>query len=66
MVIRPLAEARAVISGWRAPTASFSPCFPVTDMRAALAHHEQLGFEVMAHGERAEWGWIRLGNASNH
>jgi hypothetical protein len=27
--------------------AGFCPCFPVTDMRAALAHYEQLGFEVM-------------------
>jgi hypothetical protein len=23
--------------------AGFSPCFPVTDVRAALAHYEQLG-----------------------
>jgi hypothetical protein len=46
--------------------ASFSPCFPVTDMRAALDHYEQLGFEVMAYEEGAEWGWVRLGNAEIH
>jgi hypothetical protein len=46
--------------------ASFSPCFPVTDMRAALAHYEQLGFEVMAYEEAAEWGWVRLDDAEIH
>jgi hypothetical protein len=46
--------------------ASFSPCFPVTEMRAALDHYEQLGFEVMTYEEGAEWGWVRLGNAEIH
>ena len=34
---------------------SFRPCFPVTDLRAALAHYEQLGFEVMRYEDGAEW-----------
>jgi len=44
----------------------FCPCFPVTDMRAALAHYEQLGFEVMRYEEGAEWGWARFGTAELH
>jgi hypothetical protein len=46
--------------------ASFSPCFPVTDMRAALTHYKRLGFEAMAYEEGAEWGWVRLGGAEIH
>jgi uncharacterized glyoxalase superfamily protein PhnB len=50
----------------RLPKSGFSPCFPVTDMRAALAHYEQLGFEVMAWEEGAEWAWARFGAAELH
>ncbi len=50
----------------RRPTAGFSPCFPVGDMRAALAHYEQLGFEVMAWAEGTEWAWARFGAAELH
>jgi len=45
---------------------SFRPCFPVTDLRAALAHYEQLGFEVMRCEAGAEWGWARFGTAELH
>ena len=48
------------------PAAGFSPCFPVTDLPAALAHYEQLGFEVMRYEEGAEWGWARFGTAELH
>jgi hypothetical protein len=48
------------------PKARFAPCFPVTDMRAALAHYEQLGFEVMPWEVGAEWAWVRLGAAELH
>jgi hypothetical protein len=50
----------------RLPATGFSPCFPVTDMRAALAHYAQLGFEVMAWEPRAEWAWARFGAAVLH
>jgi len=46
--------------------AGFAPCFPVTDMRAALAHYEQLGFTAMPYEVGAEWAWIRFGNAEIH
>jgi hypothetical protein len=46
--------------------AGFRPCFPVTDMRASLAHYEQLGFEVMRYESGAEWGWARFGTAELH
>jgi hypothetical protein len=48
--------------------AGFCPCFPVTDMRAALAHYEQLGFEVMRYEDGAEWAWAwaRFGTAELH
>jgi hypothetical protein len=46
--------------------AGFRPCFPVTDMRAALAHYEQLGFEVMRYEDGAEWGWARFERAELH
>jgi hypothetical protein len=32
----------------------FRPCFPVTDLRAFLAHYEQLGFGVMRYEDGAE------------
>ena len=35
----------------------FAPSFPVTDMRAALAHYEDLGFEVM---EYMDWAGLGL------
>jgi hypothetical protein len=44
----------------------FSPCFPVRDMQAALAHYEQLGFEVMPYAEGVRWAWARLGTAELH
>ena len=46
--------------------AGFSPCFPVTDMRVALAHYEQLGFAVMPDREASEWAWARFGTAELH
>jgi hypothetical protein len=36
--------------------AGFAPCFPVTDMQAALAHYDQLGFTVMPYELGAESG----------
>lgn len=44
----------------------FAPCFPVRDMRAALAHYERLGFEVMPYTEGITWAWARLGPAELH
>ena len=44
----------------------FAPCFPVRDMRAALAHYKQLGFEVMPYTEGMNWAWARLGPAELH
>ena len=44
----------------------FSPCFPVADMRATLAHYEQLGFEVMPYEQATEWAWARFGTAELH
>jgi uncharacterized glyoxalase superfamily protein PhnB len=35
-------------------------------MRAALAHYEQLGFEVMPYAEGTTWAWARLGTAELH
>ena len=46
--------------------AGFAPCFPVTDMRAALGHYEQLGFTVMPYEDGAKWAWVRFGNAEIH
>lgn len=50
----------------RGQAAGFCPCFPVTDMRAALAHYERLGFEVMRYTDGAEWAWARFGTAELH
>ncbi len=44
----------------------FAPCFPVRDMRAALAHYERLGFDVMAFEDAMEWAWVRFGAAELH
>jgi hypothetical protein len=44
----------------------FAPCFPVRDMRAALAHYEQLGFEVLPYADGMTWAWARLGPAELH
>jgi hypothetical protein len=44
----------------------FAPCFPVRDMRAALAHYERLGFEVMPYTQGMTWAWTRLGAAELH
>jgi hypothetical protein len=44
----------------------FCPCFPVTDMRAALEHYERLGFAVMRYEEGAHWAWARFGSAEIH
>jgi hypothetical protein len=46
--------------------AGFAPCFPVTDMRAALEHYKELGFNVMLYAEVAKWAWVRFGNAEIH
>jgi hypothetical protein len=47
-------------------TAGFAPCFPVRDVRAALAHYEQLGFDVMPYTDGMGWAWVRLGAAELH
>jgi uncharacterized glyoxalase superfamily protein PhnB len=44
----------------------FGPCFPVRNMQAALAHYEQLGFEVMPYTHGMTWAWARLGTAELH
>jgi hypothetical protein len=44
----------------------FAPCFPVRDMRAALAHYEQLGFDVMPYAAGMTWAWAKLGSAELH
>jgi hypothetical protein len=44
----------------------FAPCFPVRDVRAALAHYEALGFEVMPFAEGIEWAWTRFNGAELH
>jgi hypothetical protein len=44
----------------------FAPCFPVRDMQAALAHYEQLGFEVMPYTGGMTWAWAKLGSAELH
>ena len=46
--------------------AGFAPCFPTRDLRAALAHYEQLGFTVMDYAAGAPWGWARFENAEIH
>src|ERR1700749_3141076 len=46
--------------------AGFAPCFPVRDLRAALAHYQQLGFEVMPYAPGMAWAWARLGPAELH
>lgn len=46
--------------------AGFAPCFPTRDLRAALAHYEKLGFDVMPYTGEAEWGWARFENAEIH
>ena len=35
-------------------------------MRAALAHYEELGFEVMGCTEGMEWAWVRFSAAEIH
>lgn len=35
-------------------------------MQAALAHYEQLGFEVMPFEDGATWAWVRFGAAEIH
>jgi len=44
----------------------FAPCFPVRDMRAALAHYRQLGFEAGPYAEGMTWARVRLGPAELH
>jgi hypothetical protein len=44
-------------------TTGFAPCFPVRDVQAALAHYEQLGFDVMPYTAGTGWAWVRLGAA---
>jgi hypothetical protein len=35
-------------------------------MRAALAHYERLGFDVMPFEDGMEWAWVRFGAAELH
>ena len=48
------------------PSSGFAPCFPVRDVRAALAHYERLGFDVMPFEDGMEWAWVRFGAAELH
>jgi len=41
--------------GWLTGVGGFAPCFPVRGIETALAHYEQLGFDVMPY--TAETGW---------
>jgi hypothetical protein len=50
----------------RGMSAGFAPCFPVRDIQAALAHYEQLGFEVLPYAAGMGWAWVRLGAAEWH
>jgi catechol 2,3-dioxygenase-like lactoylglutathione lyase family enzyme len=45
---------------------NFAPCFPVTDMKASLAHYVGLGFEAMEYEDGMEWAWVRFGIAELH
>ena len=53
-------------SASRTNSAGFAPCFPVRDVQAALAHYEQLGFDVMSYTAGMGWAWVRLGAAELH
>jgi uncharacterized glyoxalase superfamily protein PhnB len=44
----------------------FAPCFPVSNMQAALVHYDRLGFEVMPYTPGMTWAWARLGAAELH
>jgi hypothetical protein len=50
----------------RIKAAGFAPCFPVRDIATALAHYEQLGFDVMPYTAETGWAWVRLGTAELH
>jgi uncharacterized glyoxalase superfamily protein PhnB len=50
----------------RTKTTGFAPCFPVRDVQAALAHYEQLGFDVMPYTDGMGWAWVRLAAAELH
>ncbi len=43
-----------------------APCFPVTDIKASLAHYGGLGFETMEYEDGMEWAWVRFGIAELH
>jgi hypothetical protein len=47
-----------------------APILPVRDVRAALAHYRQLGFEVRAYGPpgeaNPEYGFVRWGEVELH
>jgi hypothetical protein len=45
---------------------SFAPCFPVTNMKASIAHYIGLGFEAMECEDGMEWACIRFGIAELH
>jgi len=45
---------------------NFAPCFPVTDMKASLAHYVGLGFVAMEYEDGMEWAWVRFGIAELH
>jgi hypothetical protein len=44
----------------------FAPCFPVTDLRASLAHYVGLGFVATEYEEGMKWAWVRFGNSELH
>jgi len=44
----------------------FSPIFPVSDLRRALAHYEALGFDTHAYAEGAEYGFADRDGVSLH
>jgi Ser/Thr protein kinase RdoA (MazF antagonist) len=45
---------------------SFSPVFPVRDLRRALAHYASLGFEVEPYADGDEYGFAERGKVSLH
>ena len=50
----------------RSRFSSFSPVFPVRDLRRALAHYASLGFEVESYAEGDEYGFAGRDEVSLH
>ena len=50
----------------RAKFSSFSPVFPVRDLRRALAHYASLGFEVRPYADGDEYGFADRDEVSLH